>query len=119
MRGEDSEDRECRAKGGKVAKQSRAHVEKEFHGAHAKNSPDATLKRGGGPIFRKSGGKIAAAAGFATGGAITGGAKAPSMGRPGRKRGGGVGADLNPLTSADKPSKPKGRTIMSESEKTP
>jgi hypothetical protein len=149
MRGES--DRDCRARGGGVKEQSKANVKREFHGKHAKNTPDATLKRGGGPLFRARGGSVARdeleerayggrTGSFATGGAveakaeggavaarparkaggsISGGAKAPHMGRAGRKRGGGVGSDLKPLTSAATPKKPPQRGQMSESEKTP
>ena len=114
MRGE--EDRECRARGGGVKKQSRKNVEREFHGAHAHNTPDASAKRGAGPIFRAEGGRVARQ----LGGAIAGAAKKPNPGRAGRARGGGVGADLKPLTSADKPRKPEGgQHFMPDSERTP
>jgi hypothetical protein len=139
MRGE--EDRECRAKGGVVqfnAKGSKAL--KAFHGSHSPNTPDASLKRGGGPLFRKRGGRLPEA--FkehegdpeedreekAAGGAISGAGAKPSMGRagrPGRKHGGIAGAaggstaDLHPITHPHSPATPKGRKLMAESEKTP
>jgi hypothetical protein len=134
MRGE--EDRECRARGGKVgtvfAGKGSAAL-KAFKGGRSKNTPDATLARGSGPLFRKRGGSIPES--FkehefskgedgdreekAAGGAISGAASKPNAGRPGRRVGGGVGADLSPVSSAQTPSKPKGRKLMGESEKTP
>lgn len=132
MRGET--DRECRASGGALKKQASKNVEREARGSHPKNTPDGSLSRGGGPIFRKKGGKVAA---FADGGAaaatatgaslkrafggsasIGGASKKPSMGRAARASGGGVGADLHPKTH-DAGSGPKGRKIMAESEKVP
>jgi hypothetical protein len=123
MRGET--DRECRAAGGSaLKKQAHKNVVREAKGAHAKNTPDGSLSRGSGPIFRKGGGKVAK---FADGGAlkrafggatIGGGGKKPSMGRAARASGGGVGADLHPKTH-DAGSGPKQRKIMSESEKVP
>lgn len=111
MKGE--EDRDCRASGGKIQKSKNAkkQVVKEFHGAQPANSPDASLDRGG-PIFRKRGGKVEHEA--------EGDGKKPNLGRAGRARGGGVGSDLKPLTSAESPKKPKGkRHFMPESEATP
>jgi hypothetical protein len=129
MRGES--DRECRASGGALKKQARKNVEREARGAHPKNEPDGSLSRGSGPIFKAEGGAVVdrADGGIvarlkggrvkkALGGTISGGGKAPSMGRAGRKRGGGVGADLHPKTH-DAGSGPKGRKIMAESEKIP
>jgi hypothetical protein len=125
MRGET--DRECRARGGSAfKKQAAKNVVREAKGAHPKNEPDASLSRGSGPLFRKGGGKVAAAAGFttggrvkkATGGSISGSGKAPSMGRAARARGGGIGADLHPKTH-DAGSGPRGRKIMSDSERIP
>jgi hypothetical protein len=129
MRGET--DRECRASGGALKRQARKNVEREARGAHPKNEPDGTLSRGSGPIFkaeggavidRKDGGIVARLKGGrvkkAFGGTISGGGKAPSMGRAARARGGGVGADLHPKTH-DAGSGPKGRKIMSEGEKVP
>jgi hypothetical protein len=129
MRGES--DRECRASGGALKRQARKNVEREARGAQPKNEPDGTLSRGGGPIFkaeggavvdRKDGGIVARLKGGrvkkAFGGTISGGGKKPSMGRAGRKSGGGVGADLHPKTH-DAGSGPKGRKIMADSEKIP
>jgi hypothetical protein len=129
MRGES--DRECRASGGALKRQARKNVEREARGAQPKNEPDASLSRGSGPIFkaeggavidRKDGGIVARLKGGrvkkAFGGTISGGGKKPSMGRAGRKSGGGVGADLHPKTH-DAGSGPKGRKIMGESEKIP
>ena len=127
MKGE--ADRECRARGGHVKKQSRSNVEREFRGAHPKGTPDASLSRGGGPLFRKRGGKIPPQFEArdedeerdekAAGGAIAGGAKRPNLGRAGRARGGGVGSDLSPLTSAHKPARPKQRHLMPDTDRTP
>jgi hypothetical protein len=127
MRGET--DRDCRASGGALKKQASKNVVREAKGAHPKNTPDGTLSRGGGPIFRAKGGKVGK---FASGGApdgaalkrafggatIGGGGKKPSMGRAARAGGGGVGADLHPKTH-DAGSGPKQRKIMAESEKVP
>jgi hypothetical protein len=137
MRGET--DRECRAAGGALKKQSAKNVVREAKGAHPKNEPDGTLSRGGGPIFRKRGGKIPPsflegadepegqdrARGGRTkkqlGGPlapIAGVGQRPGLGRAVRAQGGGVGADLHPKTH-DAGSGPKQRKIMSESEKVP
>lgn len=122
MRGE--EDRECRAKGGAVYAGKGSHPLKEFHGKHPHNAPDATLKRGAGPLFRKRGGKVPEAFKEHDAGehaaAIGGKGKKPHFGRPGRKGGGRAGhSDLTPTTSAETPRPPKQRHIMSEAEKTP
>lgn len=125
-------DRECRASGGALKKQIAKNVEREARGAHPKNTPDGTLSRGGGPIFRaaggaavidrKDGGIVARLKGGrvkkAFGGTISGGGKGPSMGRAARASGGGVGADLHPKTH-DAPGKPKGRKLMADSEREP
>ncbi|HEY3623741.1 MAG TPA: hypothetical protein VGL12_15370 [Roseiarcus sp.] len=135
MRGET--DRECRAAGGALKKQSAKNVVREAKGAHPKNEPDGTLSRGGGPIFRKRGGKIPPSflegadepEGRARGGRtkkqlggqiapIAGVGQRPGLGRPVRARGGGVGADLHPKTH-DAGAGPKQRKIMPESEKIP
>jgi hypothetical protein len=132
MRGES--DRECRARGGKIP----VHPDgkgsptlKAFHSnAPTTGRPDASLKRGAGPLFRKRGGRLPEAfveregdpedrEDRAIGGAISGAGAKPSMGRAGRKSGGGVGADLKPLTCPVSPAKPKGRKIMGEGEKSP
>jgi hypothetical protein len=49
-------------------------------------------KKKGGRVKRKNGGKVI--------GLMTGGGVKPRLDRPGRKRGGGVGADRSPLSSA-------------------
>lgn len=123
MRGET--DRECRASGGALKKQSAKNVVREAKGAHPKNTPDGTLSRGGGPIFKAKGGGVGATPSGAAlkrayGGSasIGGGGKKPSMGRAARASGGGVGADLHPKTH-DAGSGPKGRKIMADSEKVP
>lgn len=128
MRGET--DRECRASGGALKRQARKNVEREARGAHPKNTPDGTLARGAGPIFKAEGGAVDRADGGivarlkggrvkkAFGGTISGGGKKPSMGRAARQSGGGVGADLHPKTH-DAGSGPKQRKIMAESEKVP
>lgn len=138
MKGES--DRECRASGGALKREARKNVEREARGAHPKNEPDATLSRGSGPLFRKRGGKVGAFAeggevsradggavpkradggkiSKAYGGSIAGAGKGPSMGRAGRARGGGVGADLHPKTH-DGGSGPKQRHIMPDSDKVP
>ena len=133
MRGES--DRECRAKGGHIPIHPDGKGSKTLKSFRSSKpagaAPDASLKRGGGPLFRKRGGHIPES--FkehefgegedreekATGGAISGAGAKPSMGRAGRKVGGGVGADLSPLTHPQTPSKPKGRKYMGEGEKAP
>jgi hypothetical protein len=131
MRGES--DRECRARGGAIPYNAKGSEPlKNFRAnKHAKNTPDASLKRGSGPLFRKRGGHIPES--FkehefsegedreekAAGGAISGRGAKPSMGRAGRKVGGGVGSELHPISLAQTPSKPKGRKLMGEGEKTP
>jgi hypothetical protein len=109
MRGET--DRECRARGGKIkaSHAAKKQVVKEFHGAPTHKTPDASLERGAGPLFRKRGGSV------------EGKGKRPHFGRPGRALGGkaDAGADLHPLTSSDRPRKPKQRQIMPPSEATP
>jgi hypothetical protein len=130
MRGES--DRECRAKGGVVFAGKGSGALKAFKGnKHSKNTPDATLSRGSGPLFRKRGGKIPESfkehefsegedrEDKATGGAISGASAKPSLGRPGRRTGGREGSELNPISLAQTPSKPKGRKLMGESERTP
>lgn len=55
-------------------------------------------RKRGGRAKRKSGGKVI--------GLMTGGGVKSRMDRPGRKRGGGVGADRSPLSSAHSHAKP-------------
>lgn len=114
-----------------MKRQARKNVEREAKGAHPKNTPDGTLARGAGPIFKAEGGAVDRADGGlirrlkggrvakAFGGAsISGGGKGPSMGRAARAKGGGVGADLHPKTH-DAGAKPKGRKLMADSEREP
>lgn len=54
---------------------------------------------------KKTGGKIK---GFKRGGHVRGGERKHRLDKPGRKRGGSVGADMHPLTSANKVSKASG-----------
>jgi hypothetical protein len=133
MRGES--DRECRAKGGKIPVHPDGKGSKTLKSFRSSKpagaAPDASLKRGAGPLFRKRGGHIPES--FkehefgegedreekATGGAISGAGAKPSMGRAGRKSGGGVGSDLKPLTHPGTPAKPKHRKLMGEGERTP
>jgi hypothetical protein len=62
-----------------------------------------TLKKHGGKVkHRATGGKVAGGEGGKVLGLMTGGAVRPRLDRPGRKRGGGVGADTSPLSSAHK-----------------
>ena len=58
---------------------------------------EAEDKKHGGKV-RKNGGKVL--------GLMTGGAVRPRLDRPGRKSGGRVGADMAPLSSAHRHSKP-------------
>lgn len=53
---------------------------------------EAEDKKKGGKVKRATGGKVV--------GLMTGGAVKPRMDRPGRKRGGGVGANTTPLSTA-------------------
>jgi len=53
---------------------------------------EAEDKKKGGKIKRATGGKVI--------GLMTGGGVKPRMDRPGRKRGGGVGANTSPLSTA-------------------
>ncbi len=66
-------------------------------------------------MARLKGGRVKKAFGGAT---VSGSGKGPSMGRAGRKRGGGVGADLHPKTH-EGGTGPKQRKIMPDSEKVP
>ncbi len=57
---------------------------------------EAEEKKRGGKVKRAFGGKVL--------GLMTGGGVRPRLDRPGRKRGGAVGADRSPLSSAHKTS---------------
>ena len=118
MRGES--DREGRARGGPVNRPitkiksfnaTSGEQVKAFHGKRSKNTPDATVKRGAGPLFRARGGSVArdeleerayggrtgsfadggAVAAHADGGAVA--AKADGGAVVARKRGGFVEGD--------------------------
>ena len=127
MRGES--DRECRARGGGVVlRRQGLGAAQDLQGQQelAQQRLDASLKRGAGPLFRKRGGRLPEAFKEHEGDPRlrdrrrdSGGGSKPSMGRAGRKTGGGVGADLNPLTHPQTPKKPKGYKIMGEGEKIP
>jgi hypothetical protein len=71
-------------------------VKKEAEGREPYDKGDE--KKRGGKVKKKraSGGKVL---GFMDGGAVR-----PRLDRPGRKRGGGVGADRSPLSSANRKS---------------
>lgn len=58
------------------------------------------MKRGGKVKKRKDGGKVV--------GLMTGGGVRPRLDRPGRKAGGGVGANTSPLSTAHNTSSPGG-----------
>jgi hypothetical protein len=113
MRGES--DRDCRARGGGVNRKITpiksfndrgGEPIKAFEGGRSKNKPDATLKRGKGPLFRARGGSVApdemerraygGRSGHADGGAAFadgGVAGHADGGAVGRKRGGAVEGD--------------------------
>lgn len=115
-------DRDCRASGGVTEGQIKANVKREFHGAQPKNTPDAALHRAkGGAVNEFKGEESDPEEGGEKkkrGGKVEGKAMKMHMGRAMRQRGGGVGADLHPVTH-DAGMKPKGRKIMSESELKP
>lgn len=54
----------------------------------------------GGRVARATGGKVAAEPATKTVGFMTGGGVRPRLDRPGRKQGGGVGANKSPLSTA-------------------
>ena len=57
-----------------------------------KNVVDEANRKDGGKVKRKKGGKVI--------GLMTGGNVRPRLDRPGRKAGGGVGANTSPLSTA-------------------
>ena len=67
-------------------------VEKEAEGKEPYAKGDERKRGGRAKHKRATGGKIM--------GLMTGGGVRPRLDRPGRKRGGGVGADRSPLSSA-------------------
>lgn len=104
---------------------SHRKVIKEFYGSHPDNEPDDATKKGGGPLYRKSGGSV------------MGGAAKPNPGRAMRKRGGRAsggcisyegpggrarhakgGAALHPI-SHEGGTGPKGKKTIPESERVP
>jgi hypothetical protein len=96
----------------------RGRSEEKHHAAHmghARRAKGGSVKEPGGPIKeaggnpyveeeaeeKKRGGKVKHKR--ARGGKIDGKAAHHHLGKPGRKRGGRVGADLAPLSSASRP----------------
>ena len=74
-------------------------VHKEAEGEESysgKEGPEPKKKGGRAKHHRKDGGKVL--------GLMTGGNVRPRLDRPGRKRGGGVGSDRSPLSSAHRTS---------------
>jgi hypothetical protein len=131
MRGES--DRDCRKRGGPVNRpitkitsfnDRGGEPVKAFHGKHSKNTPDATLKRGAGPIFRARGGQVGRDAleerayggrtgSFADGGAVAAHAEGGAVAPVGRKRGGFVeGAAKKP--HAGRPGRKLGGMVGSD-----
>ena len=75
------------------ARHHKKHGGHAHHGMHHKHGGHAHHKRGGHAHHkRKKGGKVL--------GLMTGGTVRPRLDRPGRKRGGGVGANTSPLSTA-------------------
>jgi hypothetical protein len=87
-----------RAKGGRtgLVASGNPDVLKEAEGKEDYAKGDE--RKRGGKVKRKSGGKVI--------GLMTGGGVKPRLDRPGRKRGGAVGADRSPLSSAHMHQKP-------------
>lgn len=87
-----------RAKGGRtgLVASGNPDVIKEAEGKEDYAKGDE--RKRGGRAKKKNGGKVI--------GLMTGGGVKPRMDRPGRKRGGGVGADRSPLSSAHSHAKP-------------
>jgi hypothetical protein len=85
-----------RAKGGRTEMKVSGNPD-VFKEAEEKHG--APVKKHGGKVKRASGGGVE---GGKTVGLMTGGAVRPRLDRPGRKRGGGVGADMSPLSTAHK-----------------
>jgi hypothetical protein len=95
-----------RAKGGRtgLVASGNPDVLKEAEGKEDYAKGDE--RKRGGKVKRKAGGKVI--------GLMTGGSVKPRLDRPGRKRGGAVGADRSPLSSAHMHAKPG--TASSEEE---
>jgi hypothetical protein len=87
-----------RAKGGRtgLVASGNPDVLKEAEGKEDYAKGDE--KKKGGRVKKKDGGKVI--------GLMTGGGVKPRLDRPGRKRGGAVGADRSPLSSAHMHAKP-------------
>jgi hypothetical protein len=87
-----------RAKGGRtgLVASGNPDVLKEAEGKEDYAKGDE--RKRGGKVKRKAGGKVI--------GLMTGGSVKPRLDRPGRKRGGAVGADRSPLSSAHMHAKP-------------
>ena len=87
-----------REKGGRIGLKAAGNpdVFKEAEGKEDYAKGDE--KKRGGRVKRKSGGKVI--------GLMTGGGVKPRLDRPGRKRGGGIGSDRSPLSSAHKHERP-------------
>jgi hypothetical protein len=87
-----------RAKGGRtgLVASGNPDVLKEAEGKEDYAKGDE--RKRGGKVKRKAGGKVI--------GLMTGGGVKPRLDRPGRKRGGAVGADRSPLSSAHMHAKP-------------
>lgn len=88
--------KKCKAKGGAMLVSGNPNVVKE-----AKEGKNGDVGRAtGGKVKRKTGGKVL--------GLMTGGAARPRLDRPGRKVGGGVGANRSPLSTAHNTTSPTG-----------
>jgi hypothetical protein len=80
--------KKCKAKGGPMLVAGNPNVVKEAK--EKKNGDEGRAT--GGKVKRKTGGKVI--------GLMTGGGVRPRLDRPGRKSGGGVGANRSPLSTA-------------------
>lgn len=80
--------KKCKAKGGPMLVAGNPNVVKEAR--EKKNGDEGRAT--GGKVKRKTGGKVL--------GLMTGGGVRPRLDRPGRKSGGGVGANRSPLSTA-------------------
>lgn len=95
--------KKCKAKGGRA--QVVSGNKNVISEAEENKTGDVDRKKGG-KVKRKTGGKVL--------GLMTGGGVRPRLDRPGRKSGGGVGANRSPLstahstTSAEKTPNPNG-----------
>ncbi len=97
---EDREEREEHARGGAI-RQARKEGGKVLEYTKESNVMDEAedkKRKAGGRVTRAAGGRVKLKAG----GASEGMKSAMRLDRPGRKRGGGVGADMTPLTTAAK-----------------